>query len=383
MVESLKWAARIVIECTEADKHCALTEVSIPRRNTFRRITGSDLGWHPELGEGEGAERYSEWLWLDGQLEGGYQYSLGLFSTWPQGMEEYEDPEKSRWPTVALYVLTPEGKVHRGREVYPPESFKPEPFGGTWANNTFTGKLKPDGTPEGYDVKVSVGDVGVNLTARAVAIGLQFTDQERGYTYYHPFRNIALGWWPLVPRAEVEGTLTIEGRPVKVSGLGYVERQLTNMPGSFGGGSQAWWSWGHFYADDYTAVWTDSAASEHYRYRHFSPFALWKGSELILSTFQFTCYVEKFGIEPELGNIYPAVESLRASDGNVELTAQLLPGRISDCFKLGPGQQGVYTRQFCDVDIQLRRWDEVELARGTAVHEFGAGEHWFPFSRLK
>ena len=357
----------------------------MPRRNTFRRITKGNLAWHPELREREGAQNYSEWLWLDGQLEGGYQYSLSLSAGRPGGVAEAVESAGERGrPSVSLHILTPEGKVHHGSEVYPPEAFKPELFGGTWGDkNVFKGKLKPDGMPEGYDLKVSVGDVGVDITARAVAIGLQFSDEEHGYSYYHPLKNIALGWWPLVPRAEVEGTLTIEGKPIKVSGLAYVERQLTNMPASFGGGGQAWWTWGHFYAGDYTAVWTDSAASEHYQHRHFSPFGLWKGSELVLSTFQFTCYVEQFGIEPELGNIYPVVESLRASDGNVELRAQLLPGKINDRIKLGPRRQGVYTRQYCDVNMQLRRWDEVEEASGTAVHEFGAGEHWFPFERLK
>jgi len=184
-----------------------------------------------------------------------------------------------------------------------------------------------------------------------------------------------------VPRAEVEGTLTIEGKPVKVSGLSYVERQITNIPQSFGGVGQAWWTWGHFYAGDFTAVWTDSAASEHYQYRHFSPFALWKGSELVLSSFQFTAYIEKYGIDPDSGALYPVVESLRASDGNVELRAQLLPGTINHVFRLGG--TGVYCRQYSPVNMQLRRWDDVEEASGTAVHEFGAGGGWFPFDRLK
>lgn len=350
----------------------------MPRRNTFRRITGINLGWHPWLGEGESGGNYADWLWLDGQLEGGYQYSMGMFGARPGGTVE---SERRGGPTVDLHILAPDGKAHHGTESYPPEAFKPEPFGGTWGDNTFKGRLGPDGMPEGYDLKVSVGDVGVDLTARAVAIGLQFSDEEHGYSYYHPIKNIALGWWPLVPRAEVEGTLTIEGKPVKVSGLAYVERQLTSMPTSFGGGGQAWWTWGHFYAGEYTAIWTDSASSEHFQYRHFSPFALWKGSELVLSTFQFTCYVEKFGIDADSGMLYPVVESLRASDGNVELRAQLLPGKINHIFRLG--EAGVYCRQYCDVNMQLRRWDDVEQDSGTAVHEFGAGGHWFPFDRLK
>ena len=348
----------------------------MPRRYTFRRISKTNLAWHPELGEGENAKGYADWLWLDGQLEGDYQYSMGMFGARP-GVEG----TVPGGPTIELHILTPDGKAHHGGETFPPESFKPEAFGAAWGDNKFAGKLKPDGTPEGYDLKVSVGDVGVDLSARTVATGLVFSDEEHGYTYYHPGRKTALAWWPLVPRAEVEGTLTIEGKPVKVSGLSYVERQITNIPQSFGGVGQAWWTWGHFYAGDFTAVWTDSAASEHYQYRHFSPFALWKGSELVLSSFQFTAYIEKYGIDEDSGALYPVVESLRASDGNVELRAQLLPGKINHVFRLGG--TGVYCRQYCPVNIQLRRWDDVEEASGTAVHEFGAGGGWFPFDRLK
>jgi len=76
------------------------------------------------------------------------------------------------------------------------------------------------------------------------------------------------------------------------------------------------------------------------------------------------------------------VTLLKASDGNVSLRAQLLPGKIIERFKWGPNEKATYARQLCDVNMQLKRWDDVEEASGTAVHEFGAGEHWFPFDRL-
>ena len=355
----------------------------MPRKYTFRKLTGSNLGWHPELREGEGADYYGEWFWLDGQLEGGYQYSMGLFARRPGGIS----PEGKNWPSVELHILTPDGEVHHATEDYPPESFKPEPWGGAWGHNTFTGRLGPDGMPEGYALKVSVGNIGVDITARAVASGVQFSDEEHGYTYYHPYKNLALAWWPLVPRAEVEGTITIDGKAAKVRGLAHCERQLANLPNAFGGGGQAIWFWGHFYAGDYTAVWTDSAASERSKYRHFTPFVLWKGGDVVLSTYQFACVVEKFGIDPVTGLLYPVVESLRASDGHTGLTAQLLPGKIIDFFTLegppsAPEKRGVYFRQHCDVRVQVSRWDEIEEIGGTSTHEFGAGADWFPFEIL-
>jgi len=350
----------------------------MPRRNTFRRISESQLAWNLWLAEGENAENYSDWLAIDGHLEGEYQYSLYLFASMPKGVMI---SDVSSCPAVDLYILTPEGKVHHVNKTYAPEEFKPESFGGAWGDNTFIGRLKPDGMPEGYDIKISLGDMGLDLTCRAVNSGFVFSDEEHGYTYYHPIKKTALGWWPLVPRAEVEGTLTIEGKPIRVSGSNYVERQLNNIPASFGSGAQAWWTWGHFVAGDYVAVWTDSAASEYFQYRHFSPIVLYKGSDPILMTFQCTSYIEKFGIDPVSGNLKPEVLGLRAADGNVELRAQISPGKVVHSNR-EPGR-GVYTRQYSPVNMQLRRWDEVEEASGTAIHEWGAGENWFPFERLK
>lgn len=350
------------------------------RRNTFRRIDKSHLAWQVDLLTGEGAANFGDWLWLDGQLEGGYGFNLGMFMA-RAGEMGGKEAVKRGLPVIDLHINTPDWKIYHKREVFSPEDFKPQAFGGTWKNNKFDGKIGKDGLPKGYDVKVSVGGFGLDLTCRAINVGFVCSDEEHGYSYYHPMKKTALAWWPLVPRAEVKGTITIEGKPVKVTGLVYVERQTTCMTQAFGSGGQAWWTWGHFFAGDYTAVWTDSAASEHYQYRHFSPFALYKGSERIFSTYQFTSYIEKWGVDPKSKFIYPAVESFRAIDGNVELRAQLVNGKINDTFKIG--KKGGYVRQLCDVTMQLKRWDDVEEVKGRANHEFGVGDDWFPFDKLK
>ena len=346
------------------------------KRNTFRKISSINLGWHSWLGEGENAKTYADWLFCEGEL-GGYQFGIMFYSARP---DEVGD-EDARHPGIELTCLTPDRERLCFVENFARETFKPAPFGVAIGNNVLDGKLGSDGMPQGYDVKVSIGDIIIDLTARAVATGLQFSDEEHGYSYYNPVKNAALGWWPLVPRAEAEGAITFKGKQVKGKGTTYLERQLTNIPNSFGSGGQVWWSWGHFTAGDYTAVWTDSAASEHYQYRHFSPFALWKGSDLILSTFQFNIYVERFGIDPVSGYLKPEVVGLRAVDGNVELRAQILPGEVGQSMQLG--EVGQYTRQYCPVNMQLRRWDDEDEASGIAAHEFGMGDNWFPFERLK
>ena len=343
---------------------------------TFRHINKGVLGWHPELAEGEGADDYAEWLWLDGQLEQGYQFSLGLFTNFPAHYRPtawYQErwgghPEMDRWPAVDLHISTPDGKLYRGAELYSPETFKPAEWGVTIADNTFAGELNPQtGMPEAYRLKVSVGDVGLDIAARVIATGVVFSDEEHGYTYYHPIKKRALGWWPLVPRAEIQGSLSIQGKTIDVKGLAFCERQVMNLPGLTG---QESWFWGHFFAGDYSAVWTDSAASEHFNYRHFSPFVLWKGSEVALSTYNFAAYAERFGLDAD-DIPYPRVVSLKASDGIRELTAQLKNGKVINRLES-------YARQVGEAHMQLKEWGETDEAHGEAVHEWGCGPDWFP-----
>lgn len=350
------------------------------RTYTFKNINAGVLGWHLDLGKGDAAEDYGEWFWLDGQLESGYQFSLGLFTNFPPSYRPTawykarwgDRPEMRLWPAVDFHVATPDGKVHRGIELFPPESFKPAPWGVSIGHNTYTGKLNPrTGMPESYHLKVAVEDMTIDLKASVVATGVVFSDEEHGYSYYHPVKKRALGWWPLIPRAEIEGTITVGGKTIRDKGLLFCERQLTNLPVS-GPSGQLWWFWGHFFAGDYTAVWTDSAASEHFNYRHFSPFVLWKGSDVVLSTYNFAAYVEKFDLDSD-GIPYPSVVSLKASDGVREMTAQIVKGTITNRLES-------YVRQRSEVRLQLKHWGETQEVRGEAIHEWGCGPDWFPKS---
>ena len=354
------------------------------RTNTFRYIDNSNLGWHLELKEGDAAKDYSEWLWLDGDLDNGGRISLGLFAQVPEHGEDYipekfwkGHPERKRWPAVDIHVWTPDGKVFRGVELVAPEEFQPLPFGAKWGNrNSFVGKIGPDGLATGYDIKLSTNDAELDVKANAIVnTGVVFSDEEHGYSYYNPITKRAVGWWPLVPKSEFEGTLKIEGKTTKVKGKIYCERQLITIP--IEKSAQRWWFWGHLSAGEYTAAWTDSAASPHFNYRHFTPFVLWKGNVPILSTFNFACYAEQFAMDPVTGVPYPAVESLRAQNNDIEFTAQIMNGKVTN-------RLGWYCRQASDARIQVKHWGKTEEVSGTSVHEFGADilsrdkDPWFP-----
>lgn len=342
---------------------------------TFRSISKNQLAWHSDLG-GD----FREWLYLDGWMDNDYKYGLVLATKMEMG-ENVVGPEKGDWPLVDCLVTSPEGVTHRVSKAFPIETVKLEPWGLTIGDNVFTGSLTPDGMPAGYRVKVALDDVGIDITAKAVATGMRFVEEEHGYMYYDPTTNIGVGWWPLVPRAEIEGTLTFQGKTIPVKGPGYCERQLGNK--SFEGWISHWF-WGHFYAGDYTAIWANTVSPESMQYRHFSPFVLWKGSDVILSTHNLALSPENFELDAVIGMPYPTAETIHATEGNTELWALILPGTISerDLMVNNPGTSpenpGCYFRQFSNIDIEIRRWDQLEQIRGKCIHEFGWMTRWFP-----
>ncbi len=346
--------------------------MSIP---TFRSINQNQLAWHSEL-----AGDRLEWLYLDGCMENGYTYDM-LFASKMEMAENIVGPEKKDLPLIDCHITNPEGKTQRAAVAFPIEELSLEPWGVRIGQNSLTGSLTPDGQPSGYSVRVVHDDFGIDITAKAVVTGIKFVEEEHGYMFYDPATNFAVGYWPLIPRAEIEGTLTFHGQTVPVKGLGWCERQVGNEV--FAGWISKW-LWGHGWAGDYTVLWTSVASTAATQYRHWSPMVLWKGSDIILSTHNVAHNVERYEIDPEIGMPYPAIETVHATEGNVELNAMVSPRTIimRELMTENPGtspeKPGCYFRQHSDFDMEIRRLDRLEQIRGTLIRESGWIDQLFP-----
>src|SRR4030042_2344275 len=237
---------------------------------TFRSLNKNQLGWHLDMG-GE----VLDWIFADGWMDNGYRYNFTLACRLEQA-ELVVGIEKKDWPIVGLLIATPEGETRQVYKAYPPNEFKAEPWGVTIGNNVFKGSLTPEGLPAGYEVKLDLCDIVRDITAKAICTGVRFVEEEHGLMYYDPTTNIGGGWWPLVPRAEVKGTINFQGKKVKVEGLGYCERQLGNLQGGLMTDWVLYYYWNHFWAGDYTISYTYSTAPDKLQYRPFTPLVLWK-----------------------------------------------------------------------------------------------------------
>ncbi|ABW12114.1 hypothetical protein Franean1_2688 [Parafrankia sp. EAN1pec] len=341
-------------------------------RHVFRPVGPDELRWHEELPPDPAS--LCDLMWLDGDLDNGYQIGIGLIRC---------RPLVGGLPSVTIKVLPPSGDVIEVNETFQSTDFASRPFGGQWGGrNRIVGELDAHGRPTGYTLELAVGGIEVAVNCTTVCTGLKFVDRSPGYTAHDPANNHAAGWWPVIPRAASTGTITVNGTVLDAAGAFHLERQVSSFPlgGNAGEKSaQSIWTWGHLYTDDYTAVWTDSGASEHFGFRHFTPFLLWKGTDLVLSTFAFASYVERFALNPHTGLSMPAVTTLKASDGRTDFFARLLHPRNSEHVELNNKPGSLYCRQVSEVTARLDTPVGTERLTGRAVHEWGTQAGNFPF----
>jgi hypothetical protein len=268
-------------------------------------------------------------FWIDGSLDNGWHIGVGLYRC---------RPHDGGRPAVTVNVLRPGETFFEQHVTLDDVDFVPSDFGGRWGSAAeLVGELDERGNPIGYRLTVDVGRVSMDLMGVVVAAGMKFTTATPGYSHVRPDTGAAVGWWPVAPRSDVRGWISADGARADVTGRTHMERQLSSfrLAGSPGAPSaQSIWTWGHLTCDDYTGIWTDSAASEHMGYRHFTPFVLYRGSDPVLSTFAFSSSVERYVIEPSSGLPRPAVFTLKAAEGERELFARITGGRIHDQFEL-------------------------------------------------
>lgn len=351
----------------------------------FRPVNEEALRWHPELGEGDKLDDYFEYIWFDGPLKDaeGKEYYLRI-SPFASVVKGSHGAKQGGLPGIGFDILLPDGRVVDEFDIYKPEEFIPYGLGGRWGENQImTAEVSGDKVVSvGFDMQFK--NIRVRLSAKAVAGGVQFVKDKHGYTFYDAKENIATGWWPLCTRLDVTGELQIDERVVPVTGLAYMDRQVGNMKRNFGTGAQCWWTWGHFWAGEYSGTFTDSAPSAQFKYRHFSPLALYKGSELVLATQDFVGYIEEYALDEESRKFYPRCQSQRAIDGSVKYYSQITNGILVEPETTSLEETCRYVRQFADIKMQLMRYGGFrEDAVGKIVIEYGAGYHYLPFNLLK
>lgn len=342
----------------------------------------SDLGWHPDDSEGSFA------LWdCYCMLDDGAKCALEFFSRPWYPIIDYR-AEEANHPLAILKIITSEGKEHIYRQSFPDSEFRAskETLDVTIGNNRLLGKFSPDGKYAGLDVKMSGGGIAADLTWSVRVGTMKMSTREDNLTYYNPADKKYFGWFTAGARSKVEGTLTINGKATKVSGLGLNNYQWGNAQLSE---FQSRWFWTLLHAGDYTLTYNDATANKNYKYAHFTPFVLWRGSDVIMSTYNCTAYGEEFRIDQVSGAPYPAVETFKAADDGIEVLGYMPPGVIAESSKAAniPGfpftedRPSFHVVQFSDVNLLIRQGGQVEKVKGQAMREFIWIDELFPLNK--
>ena len=339
----------------------------------FREVGPEEYRWHTEL-KGD-ALKIVELLWIDGQFDNGWQIGIGLLRARPLAGGK---------PAVTIKLMAPDGTVQEVNETFGTDEFHDDGgLSARWGErNLVRGRMDDNGRLIGYALSLDVEGLRVDLDAETVCSGVKFVAGSPGYTVHEPGTQLAVGWWPLVPRATCTASIGHGGEQMTCRGLIYLERQVSSFP--LGGQqgektAQSIWTWGHVFAGDYTIGWTDSGASEDFGYRHFTPFVAWKGADPFFWTFAFASYVERFAVNPANGLVYPSVVTLKAATPDIDMFVRLENGRFSEhrVFNDTPGS--LYSRQVCDARVQFRRWGKTHRTEGHGVFEWGTAAGNFPF----
>lgn len=351
--------------------------------NGFRwDLKASDVAWHPDESEG-----FFE-LWdCYCVFNEGYKCFIEFFSSPWYPFIDYRAGE-ARNPANILGITSPDGITHTFRKSYPNSLFKAskETLDVTIGENRLLGKFGPDGKYEGLHVRISGDGLGADLTYRVKVGAWKMSERDDNLTYYNPATKKYFGWFVMGARSEVEGTLTINGKSVKVSGLGFNNYNRGNIILS---DIQTRWFFSAIYASEYTVIYSDSTATKLHNYAHFTPFVLWKGNDVIMSTYNCVACGEKYVIDPTARGPYPVEETFRARDGDTEVTGHLLPGVVSENSRLEHIPGFPFTKenpcfhfwQFSDADLQIKRGGQLEKVKGQALREFVWMEEWFPYRK--
>ncbi|RLC95009.1 MAG: hypothetical protein DRI77_10425 [Chloroflexi bacterium] len=159
----------------------------------------------------------------------------------------------------------------------------------------------------GNCLAVDAGDrYHLSLRHESLAAELTFWPQLSGWRAGSGrlFADLSSGchfdWVVPLPRARVEGALTVNGQRREVTGVGYHDHNWGNfyLPTAFGR-----WTWGRVLAGDWTVIFGD-VVGRGTPSQHVTPFMLARGDEILLATDRIHIRGEEPAQEPRTGAAY-------------------------------------------------------------------------------
>jgi hypothetical protein len=178
---------------------------------------------------------YYEWWYFDSHFDNGYTCAVGYH--FPLGHA------RPRVPALYVCIFTPKGEdVSVLKGIDAARCMASSDKCDVKLGNHFA-------VQEGdtYRIKAMSGRAGADLVFKRKLPGWK----PKASSYFYDNGSEKHGWLVPMPRAEVEGTIYIQGEPIKVKGLGYHDHNWGNVDMH---DSLHSWFWGRLHHPNYTMI---------------------------------------------------------------------------------------------------------------------------------
>lgn len=248
--------------------------------------------------EDSSARNYFELWYFDAHLEGGYVFVGFLHASEPM----------THKPFVEIHIYHPDGhkvseQKHYGLKDVKAESNMCDVRIGE--NRAYMENLKENGMAD-YRVSISEGSLSADLKFSGEVPPWR---PGKGRTYYGEKGFFA--WIVAMPKASVEGTVTIDGKEMKVRGRGYHDHNWGTVDVKM---IVRYWYWGRIYSDDFTLLYAFIRAGKRYGYAASKPLMLAKERDIILSSGEMELMDSDFRFNAAANRDYPQKLNIEIPD---------------------------------------------------------------------
>ena len=234
-----------------------------------------------------------EWWYFDSMLDDGTKVVVQFLSKQGRSIKKAEFS-----PTLFFKVTTPDGKQIDKEYSFDMKdvSWSKDTCYVKFGPNTFSGNLKE------YKIHMDLVDgmaADIVLSSKSTPYRpgtsyFQFEDEDKYYT-----------WLCVVPKGDVSGTLTVNGKTKEISGSGYHDHQWGSI--NF---HKYWnhWLWARQSFEDYSMLVFDFFISEEFGYERLPIiFIQNKEGEIVFeNSHEITSRVEKHYLDDASGKEYPS-----------------------------------------------------------------------------
>ena len=304
-----------------------------------------------------------EWWYFDVHTDQGYTIVVVLKD------RDYTNLQLPPVPQIRLLVETPDGQnttINRGYPHLKWEASRER------CDVRIGDQFSCNGTYPLYHVKAQEDGVAVDLQFVAT---LPSWRPGTGRTCYSSDYSKYFGWVVAQPRADVTGTITMGGKTVQVTGIGYHDHNYGNVPLA---GNVARWHWGRTYAGEYTVIFSTMITGNDSGRRKVPVFMLGKSGRILLSSGEIET-TERGAVTtvPMTANRYAEEVILKIPYNGSHIEMRMINRKLLEEWDLvpqAPIQEGFakpgYIRLLADLELTVPLPQGPEKVKGTVIHEY-------------